>query len=506
MANITCNAVDVASDFIFLNENEYVGGQRKRPRGPNVNKSAGTRDISQAALMRPTNRPNISLPPVLAPLLNDLALAYYSHYYVEVPRSLPEIIAGHMKYSRADICYTHPESILSLAIFAVSYATFGRAQKNSVALAAAASQYSKALVKTNAALMHTSEATNDEVFLAAMLLSFYENSVMDNTSLFSGQDIQATASRSFAHHDGAMAMLKMRRQLKDRTESSMELDKLVRRQLIRSLILRNLPVPSWLRDGSQYGETDFALKLDRCTIIVAKIRHQAASFSGELASPFAPGSPYELANIQSLLAEAQALDNCLIAWARELPIESLYTTHTLQESGISEKDSRIFNSTVHIYPNVGHAGMWNRYRALRLIVNDIILKALSSLVRFPGFDAASQLIATKLKIEKVANAFCASVPYMLELFEIQQSGDNDMALAIKAPASLKISVRGTTASLLCWPLTIATTVSGIPGSQQRYLRDRLLDVSEIVDDGVLERIAASFSPSCCSANIQEVSP
>ncbi|RDW80240.1 hypothetical protein BP6252_04878 [Coleophoma cylindrospora] len=505
MANITCNAVEEACDFIFLNENEYVGGRRKRPRGPNVNRSAGTRDIPQASLVLPTNRPNISLPQVLAPLLNDLALAYYSHYYVDVPRGLPEIIASHMKYSRADICHTHPKSILSLAIFAVSYATFGRAQKNSVALAAAASQYSKALVKTNTALTHTSEATSDEVFLAAMLLSFYENTVMDNTSQFFSQDIQATASRSFAHHDGAMAMLKMRRQLKDRTESSMELDKLVRRQLIRSLILRNLPVPLWLRDGSQYGETDIALKLDRCTIIVAKIRHQAASLFGKPVSPLAPGSPYELAKIQSLLAESQALDNCLMVWARELPIESLYTTHTLQESGISEKDSKIFNSTVHIYPNVGHAGMWNRYRALRLIVNDIILKALSSLVGFPEFNTASQLVATELKIEQLANDFCASVPYMLELFESQQSGENEMALSIKTPASLKTSVRGTTASLLCWPLTIATTVSGIPGSQQRYLRDRLLDVSEIVDDGVLERIAASFSPSYCTANIQDVS-
>lgn len=74
------------------------------------------------------------------------------------------------------------------------------------------------------------------------------------------------ASRSFAHHDSAMAVLNFRRQLDQHTDYSMELDKLVRRQLTRSLLLPSMPVLSWLRDGSQYGEHGFAIELDRCMV------------------------------------------------------------------------------------------------------------------------------------------------------------------------------------------------------------------------------------------------
>ena len=167
--------------------------------------------------------------PALDIPLDDQALTYYSRFYVEVPHGLPEIVDGHLKYALADWCYSQPQSILSLAIFAVSHATFGRARKSHAALAVGCRKYSKALVKTNLALKDTSEITHDEVLLAVILLSFYENSVMDKTSHVSSRDIQVMASRSFAHHDGAMAVLKLRRQLDQRTNCSMELDKLVRR-------------------------------------------------------------------------------------------------------------------------------------------------------------------------------------------------------------------------------------------------------------------------------------
>ena len=60
--------------------------------------------------------------------------------------------------------------------------------------------------------------------------------------------------------------------------------------------------------------------------------------------------------------------------------------------------------------------------------------------------------------------------------------------------SLKVAIRATAASFLCWPLAMATMISGIPERHQHYSRSRLLDVSEMVNDGVLERIAPGFSP------------
>lgn len=450
----------------------------------------------------PAEPQSFFISPALDISLDDQALTYYSRYYLEVPHGLPEIVDSHLKYAIADRCYSQPQSILSLAIFAVSYATFGRARKSHAALAVGYTKYSKALVKTNLALKNASGVTRDEVLLAVMLLSFFENSVMDKTSHVSSRGIQVMASRSFAHHDGAMAVLNLRRQLDQRTSYGMELDKLVRRQLMRSLLLRSMPLPSWLRDGSQYGEHGSALELDRCMVGAAKLRHQASSLSVDSARLSIPDRYDEMVGLRRLLAEAQTLDDGLLVWANGLPIENRYSTRTVQDDGRVETGNRIFHGTVHIYTTVGHAGISNRYRAIRLTVNDIMLKILSVLAESPDSNTESLEKAAKLRIQYLADDLCASVPYMLGLIETHHVAGHDVTVVTKVPASLKVAVKATTASFLCWPLTMATMVSGIPEGHQRYLRDRLLDVSEIVDDGVLERIAAGFSPtSHRSANV-----
>jgi hypothetical protein len=146
--------------------------------------------------------------------------------------------------------------------------------------------------------------------------------------------------------------------------------------------------------------------------------------------------------------------------------------------------------------------LWNRYRALRLTVNDIILKTLTVLAESPDSNAESLEEAVKLRIQRLADDLCASVPYMLGLIETDHVGGHDVTVVTNVPVSRKVAVKAITVSFLCWPLTMATTVSGIPERHRRYLRNCLLDVSKIVDDGVLERIAAGFSPrSHCSANV-----
>ena len=250
-----------------------------------------------------------SITPALSIPLDDQALCYYSRYYVEVPYGFPEIVDGHLKYASADWCYSQPQSILSLAIFAVSHATFGRARKSHAALAIGCKRYLNALVKTNIALKDVSEATHDEVLLAVMLLSFYENAVTDKMSRIS--NLQVMASRSFAHHDGAMAVLYLRRQLGQRTNHSIELDKLVRRQLMRSLLLRSMTLPIWLRNGSQYGEHGFALELDHCMVGAAELRHQASILCMDSVSLPKSNGHEDIVRLCRLLAEAQTLDNVL---------------------------------------------------------------------------------------------------------------------------------------------------------------------------------------------------
>lgn len=440
-------------------------------------------------------QPLFMLPALEIPL-DDQALTFYSRYYVEVPHGLPEVMDGHLKYAVANHCYSQPRSILSLTIFALSHALFGRARKSLTALNVACTKYSKALVQINLALKDASAATSDEVLHAVMLLSFYENSVMDKTSHdVSSRSIQSIFSRCSAHRDGAMAMLNMRRQLKQRTNSGLELDKLVRRSLVRSLVLRSIPPPAWLRDGSQYGERGSALELDRCMVEAAELRHQASKLPVGFATLSVLDGYDEMVRLYRLLAEAQTLDHVLATWANDMPIESRYITRTIPDDQPVDISYMLFDAKLHIYPTAGHAGMWNYYRAVRLIVNDVVLKTLAVIAGSPDSDIESLEAleeAAKSTVQRLADDLCASMPDIFGLIETHHAGP-DFTVVTKIPPSLDRSAKAITTSFLCWPLTIAAMVWGIPEQHQRYMRDCLLYVGEIVNDGALERIAACFS-------------
>ncbi|KAL8916204.1 MAG: hypothetical protein Q9208_008656 [Pyrenodesmia sp. 3 TL-2023] len=508
-ADVVCHGAKNDSDWIFVDENAHAVG-RRRPRGPNIRMTSGSRDqnlrhmssepkcnskpseVGCLATIPPAEPLPLFISPSFDSLQEDQALAYYVRYHVDVPNIWPEIVDrwdNHLKYALADRSSSRPPSTLNLAISAVSYATFGRARKSQAAIDAGSMEYSKALAKTNLALSDAREACQDEVLLAVMLLSFYENAVTGTTSNSLVQDIKSIGARCFAHHDGAMAMLKLRRQRDHRTGRNNELDKLVRRQLMRTWLLRSMRPPSWFSDGSRFGEHGCALELDHCMMEAAKLRHQARAVSSDGTAPTSEIQSGKKARHQSIFAKAQILDDVLIIWANQRPVDDRYSMHFVQDDERAGTGDRIFGSTVHLYRTAGHAGMWNRYRAIRLIVNDIMLRILSLTERSLGSNAESLTPAVSLRIQGLADELCASIPYSLGLVEADWANGCDVAIIRRVPASLNMVVKASEASFLCWPLNEALMVSGVPGRHQRYIRDRMLDVSEVVDDGVMERVA-----------------
>lgn len=435
----------------------------------------------------------------------DQALCYYSQHHVEVPNDWPAIADrwdNHLKHALSEWSLHRQQSVLGLAILAVSHASFGRTRHDYAALAAGSQNYSKALIKTNTALANQNQAISDEVLLAVMLLSFYENVVLDKTPFTSGQDIESIGSRAFAHHDGAVAMLKLRQQSKQRTGSSTELDRLVRRQLMRTLLLRCMPVPSWLRSGKRFGEQGLAFDLEHFMVRTAELRHIRNDLSADFANPKVSVGSNKLSRLSQLLADARTLDDILIIWADRLPVEFHYSTITVHNSVCTWTSQKVFDRTVHIYSTAGHASVWNRWRSLRLILNDIMFKISPTLTQTLGSDTALLEQAARSRVHSLVADLCASVPYILGFLKIQAGDEGDLTVDIKVPASLKEYCNASVASTLCWPLNEAIMVSEITERHRQYLKDRILDVSEIVDDGIMERIAADFSTSANISTVQ----
>lgn len=227
-------------------------------------------------------------------------------------------------------------------------------------------------------------------------------------------------------------------------------------------------------------------------MIVAKLQHQATDLCVVSPSP-AKDNPEKVAKLETLLTEAATLDEAFVIWEHGLPPEYKYSAHEIPKNGHAGNGNNILNGIVHIYLSVGHAGMWNRYRALRLSVNDIMIKTLVTLGEPLKPDKKVILGAATLRIQRLANDLCASMPYVLGMLEKGGPSKHDADFFFKTSSSLKDAVTASTASFLCWPLSVVIKLSAIPRRHKLYFKARLLDLSEIVDDGLLERLANSVS-------------
>ena len=154
-AKRTCDQAGEDRTSIFVDENEFAIGRRKRPRGPNVKTTLPTENnIIPASSIEAEGFPRssgdatradksstgsnkLSILPSPSTPLTDQALTYYSRYYVEMPQGIPEIVNGQIllaTYSISDSYFSQPNSIVGLAISAVSHATFARARRSRSAM------------------------------------------------------------------------------------------------------------------------------------------------------------------------------------------------------------------------------------------------------------------------------------------------------------------------------------------------------------------------------------
>ncbi|TGO44099.1 hypothetical protein BCON_0603g00030 [Botryotinia convoluta] len=318
----------------------------------------------------------------------------------------------------------------------------------------------------------------DEVFLT-VLLSHFESSVTQKAQ-FVAKDIKVIAAKAFTHHDGAIAIDSST----SHENAGSELDKITRRHFVLSLLLRSMPIPSWLKNGSVFGEIGSSLVLDQCLVEVADLGYCVNHVSIGLDGISARESGQITTKMRGVLVLAQELETKLVKWAKEIPMVDYWSTFRVTVDDDDEPGANdIFDQMVHLYPSVSHAAMWAQHRAIRLHVNDIILKVFHSKIESSNPDTKFHKDIIRLIMEKLALDFCASLPFVLGWVEL---GGTGMKMIRKGRRN---AVKASTASLFCWPLNVSTVVSEIPEQHRSYLKSRLRDVSELVDDGVLETIA-----------------
>ncbi|KAK5192077.1 hypothetical protein LTR99_006572 [Exophiala xenobiotica] len=345
------------------------------------------------------------------------------------------------------------------------------------------SVYHRLLGMTRERIPTMDQENIEACLLTVLMMSRYEGSMHYPTRLASTTKNSFMDLRSWLHHDGALAILKVWYDNQSHLSSASSIIKHARRGAIQSALLRGLALADWLLDGAQFGEEGQELQYDRILVRTVNLRHAMCRIGPQ-------GYDAELCAIRDLDWEAQELDRALREHATNIPYAESIQRHVLKEQvrNWTWPRDHFFSLTVCTYEKPGYAAMWAIYYAARILVNSTWLRILG--LQSSKHDDVESIYdhkrlecATNLK--EMADHLAAALPFVLERVKLDNSGSPSCQASVKM--NTEEAVKPHLATLMVWPLTVASSVEGIDEMQQQWFRSELGSIGRIVGDGILDQ-------------------
>lgn len=369
--------------------------------------------------------------------------------------------------------------MVDLALSSMALAVYSRTQQHPPAAIEASSRYYRLLRVAQERIAQLAIPTLDErnidaCLLAVSLMGRYEGATHRPGDLNSKGPF--TSLQSWSHHDGAMAILKVWNDNLSHNTATFII-KQTRRGLIKSSLLRNLPLPDWMLNGTRFGEHDRELDYDRIVVRTVNLHHACASLQQK--------NGLQIAKAEQLNNEAQELDKALQDWAAYIPSTCFYRRHILTKPDPLPR-RHFYSSIVYSYPKPGNAAAWSEYFAVRMHINSTRLRALEPSRPNPLIELTyeQQRLECTTQLEAMADSLASSIPFCLERFKIDNSSPPISQTSIMLNTNDEI--KPYLASLAVWPLTIASSLDGIDVGRQLWFRSELARLGRITGDGVLE--------------------
>lgn len=496
-ANYACTWDGGADDGVtFRNENVFAQGQARRPW---KKKSTNwTTEVAVVVAPRPQ-----TIPVALPFTVETHAVNYWVENFTFQLNELPEFGHEYSSYVIEHWRHAAPDSTLHVALLALAHGVFGRTKLISSALDKANKYYVKTMEKLKEVIDNIDGVANkdiDALLLTVMLMGSYENTMWglnpqnprDTTE--QANEIGSRLWQNIFHHKGAGGLLGLRKS-RDATPNP-PLDKAIRRQLIRIGILRGMtPPPSFEEDN--YGETGPMRELDALILRVSQLRGTSLHLFGNQDLRF-PRGCCSLQNIpppspKVIALESEILDAELAMWAENVPKDWEYSTSLRSNSQntagapTTNREPEIHN--VHDYNSHAYAVNWNRYRAARMIVNSIHIRALEGTkvcpVVFDGAMARQDICLQR--IHELVPELCSGVQYFFNSPSIE-NGTYSIKIGDKVVHSER-EILPKLAALVAWPLTVAACTEYVPEAHRKRLRERLNIVAEALGDKMLADVA-----------------
>ncbi|KAB8298689.1 hypothetical protein EYC80_000866 [Monilinia laxa] len=317
-------------------------------------------------------------------------------------------------------------------------------------------KYNSALRLVSSRLRNEEEARADQTLVAVMLLGLYETNTCTGP-----QSMQSWTK----HTIGASSLMQLRGKQCLETSIGRNLFLHLRAQVITNCLQRHVAIPAVIRDWSKYT-LQFQSRNDAHATILSK---QIMKFCDLRASM---SSFHDYSNAENIVSACLAIDAKLVEWALTYPSDCMfYKTITLKQGS-----DNIFSDYYHVYDSVWAATLWNHYRCVRILINEVVYVQLTYIkstrpdsfsleLRNPIF-SDSQLEAFITTVIQLSHDICASVPFMLGYKE-----GEEVTLS---------SAKAVSGNLLLWPLYTAACTSVVSNVMCHWVAERLRIISDVM--------------------------
>lgn len=232
-----------------------------------------------------------------------------------------------------------------------------------------------------------------------------------------------------------------------------------------------------MQDGVLFGESGPALQIDSLLVRVAAFRARALAFFSNTSVALPTSTP----DLEYLAHTGKELEDDLVHWAETMSGE--WQEQASGESDIDESNNETYDHLFKSYTSHGHASLWIRQRALRLIVNSIFIKFIA--VRMQNGTDHEHLRWKQNRMRgnlaSTSSSLCGDVAFFFSRSSQEEQNSTDI--------HDEHAILPRLATLLAWPLAVAVSTENVPEPQRQWLQQKLRLVASSLGDAVLGRVA-----------------
>jgi len=209
----------------------------------------------------------------------------------------------------------------------------------------------------------------------------------------------------------------------------------------------------------------------------AAFRSRALTFFSNASVTLPTSTP----DLEYLAHTGKELEDDLVQWAGSMSGEWKACRQDPQMETATNENT--YDSIFNSYTSHGHASLWIRQRALRLIINSIFIKFVAIKMQNSTYHEHLRWKQNRMRgnLASTSSELCGDVAFFFSKLRPERSDSADIQGEHVILPRL--------AALLAWPLAVAVSTENVPEPQRQWLQQKLRLVAGSLGDAILGRVA-----------------